>query len=160
MEIKLKINGHEKILLCEAGESLLDVLRREGYQSVKEGCRQGNCGACVILLDGHPVNSCLLFAARCGGCDITTLEALGAPNSLHPLQKAFIEAGAVQCGFCTPGMILSSKALLDENPDPSLEEIKLALDGNLCRCTGYVKIIQAVRNAAKKMRKKQIHPKK
>jgi len=157
MEIKVKINGQEKTLLCEPGECLLDVLRREGYYSVKEGCRQGNCGACVVLLNGHPVNSCLVFAGRCEGYEIITLEALGTPHDLHPLQKAFIEAGAVQCGYCTPGMILSSKALLRENPDPSLEEIKLALDGNLCRCTGYVKIIEAVRTAAKKMRKKQKH---
>jgi len=155
MKSKITINENIKELDLIPGESLLDLLRRFGYYGVKEGCRKGNCGACVVLLDGKPVNSCLVFAAHCQDRNITTIEGLGTPQNLHPLQKAFIEAGAVQCGFCTPGMILSSKALLDENPDPSPEDIKLALDGNLCRCTGYVKIIDAVQTAAKKMKKKQ-----
>lgn len=153
MEIKLKINGKDHVFQITPGEKLMDLLRREGYKSVKEGCREGNCGACVILLEGRPVNSCLVFAARCDGCRITTVEGLGAHEKLHPLQEAFLESGAVQCGYCTPGMLLSSKALLDEHPDPTVEEIKTGLDGNLCRCTGYVKIIKAVKKAAKNMKK-------
>jgi len=155
VNIKITINDLAKELDIVPGESLLDLLRRSGYYGVKEGCRKGNCGACVVLLDGKPVNSCLVFAAHCQDRSVTTIEGLGTPQNLHPLQKAFIEAGAVQCGYCTPGMVLSSKALLEENPNPTLEDIKLALDGNLCRCTGYVKIIEAVRTAAKKMKKKQ-----
>lgn len=137
------------------GESLLDLLRSQGFYSVKEGCREGNCGACVILLDGKPVNSCLVFAAHCQNREITTLEGLGSPRSLHPLQEAFIKTGAIQCGYCTPGMILSTKALLDENPDPSLEEIKIGLDGNLCRCTGYVRIFEGVRKGAEMLKKQK-----
>lgn len=135
------------------GVSLLDLLRSQGFFSVKEGCREGNCGACVVLLDGKPVNSCLVFAAHCQNREITTLEGLGAPRNLHPLQEAFIQAGAIQCGYCTPGMILSSKALLDENPDPSPEEVKIGLDGNLCRCTGYVRILEGVRKGAELLKK-------
>lgn len=151
MQIKLIINGENKNLSIEPGEHLLDVLRRNGYHGVKEGCREGECGACVVLLNGKPVNSCILFAARCDGAEITTVEGLGSPDNLHPLQEAFLESGAVQCGYCTPGMILSSKALLDENPNPTEEEIRTALDGNLCRCTGYVKIIEAVKKASEKI---------
>jgi len=152
MLLKVKINGEDKFLTIAAGERLLDLLRREGYFSVKEGCRQGNCGACVVLLDGRAVNSCMVFAARCEGREIITAEGLGTPARPHPLQEAFVNAGAVQCGYCTPGMLLSSQALLAENPAPSVEEIKTALDGNLCRCTGYVKIIKAVQDAAKRMK--------
>ncbi|MCX6998813.1 MAG: (2Fe-2S)-binding protein [Candidatus Sumerlaeota bacterium] len=152
MLLKVKINGEDKVLTIATGERLLDLLRREGYFSVKEGCRQGNCGACVVLLDGRAVNSCMVFAARCEGREIITAEGLGTPARPHPLQEAFVNAGAVQCGYCTPGMLLSSQALLAENPAPSVEEIKTALDGNLCRCTGYVKIIKAVQDAAKRMK--------
>jgi len=152
MLLKVKINGEDKVLPIAAGERLLDLLRREGYFSVKEGCRQGNCGACVVLLDGRAVNSCMVFAARCEGREIITAEGLGTPARPHPLQEAFVNAGAVQCGYCTPGMLLSSQALLAENPAPSVEEIKTALDGNLCRCTGYVKIIKAVQDAVKMRR--------
>jgi aerobic-type carbon monoxide dehydrogenase small subunit (CoxS/CutS family) len=152
MLLKVKINGEDKVLTIAAGERLLDLLRREGYFSVKEGCRQGNCGACVVLLDGRAVNSCMVFAARCEGREIITAEGLGTPACPHPLQEAFVNAGAVQCGYCTPGILLSSQALLAENPAPSVEEIKTALDGNLCRCTGYVKIIKAVQDAAKRMK--------
>ena len=155
MKIKININKLAKELEIVPGESLLDLLRRSGYYGVKEGCRKGNCGACVVLLDGKPVNSCLVFAAHCQDRNVTTIEGLGTPQNLHPLQKAFIEAGAVQCGFCTPGMILSSKALLDENPKPTLEDIKQALDGNLCRCTGYVKILEAVQNAVREHKGKR-----
>jgi len=142
------------------GDLLLDVLRREGYFSVKEGCHQGSCGACVVLLDGKPVNSCLVFAARCEGHEITTIEGLGTPQNPHILQKAFVDSGAVQCGYCTPGMILSAKALLDKNFEPGEEDIKLALDGNLCRCTGYVRIINAVKKASGIMKKKSSSVKK
>ena len=152
MLLKVKINGEDKFLTIAAGERLLDLLRREGYFSVKEGCRQGNCGACVVLLDGRAVNSCMVFAARCEGREIITVEGLGTPARPHPLQEAFVNAGAVQCGYCTPGMLLSAQALLAENPAPSVEEIKTALDGNLCRCTGYVKIIKAVQDAVKMRR--------
>ncbi len=152
MELRVNVNGEDKVFTIAAGERLLDVLRRVGYHSVKEGCREGNCGACVVLLDGKPINSCQVFAARCEGCEITTAEGLGTPAHPHPLQAAFVKAGAVQCGYCTPGMLLSAKALLDENPEPTTEEIKEALDGNLCRCTGYVKIIKAVKNAARAMK--------
>jgi len=152
MELKLFVNDRQKVFTIDPGEHLLDVLRREGYNSVKEGCREGTCGACVVLLDGRPVNSCLVPAARCQGRNVTTAEGLGDPDHLHPLQEAFIESGAVQCGYCTPGMLLSSKALLDDNPDPTDGEIRQALDGNLCRCTGYVKILEAVKKAAEKMR--------
>jgi aerobic-type carbon monoxide dehydrogenase small subunit (CoxS/CutS family) len=154
MKITVFINKEQRDLDILPGESLLDVLRNQGFYSVKEGCREGNCGACVVLLDGKPVNSCLVFAAHCQNRKITTLEGLGSPQNLHPLQEAFIEAGAIQCGYCTPGMILSSKALLDENPDPSDDEIKIALDGNLCRCTGYVQILEGVKRGAEILRKK------
>ncbi|MBN1900387.1 (2Fe-2S)-binding protein [Candidatus Sumerlaeota bacterium] len=153
MKIKLSINKKKQELDILPGEKLLDVLRSRGYHSVKEGCREGNCGACVVLLDGKPVNSCLVFAAHCQERQITTLEGLGSPGSLHPLQEAFVQSGAIQCGYCTPGMILSSKALLDENPDPSDDEIEIALDGNLCRCTGYVQILEAVKKGAKLLKK-------
>jgi aerobic-type carbon monoxide dehydrogenase small subunit (CoxS/CutS family) len=154
MELKVIVNNEEKSFQIKAGEHLLDILRREGYHSIKEGCREGTCGSCVVLLDGKAVNSCLVLAAHCQDRKITTVEGIGTLENPHPLQEAFVKEGAVQCGYCTPGMLLSSKALLDENPDPGPEEIKRALDGNLCRCTGYVKIVSAVQKAAKKMRKK------
>ncbi|MEM3402475.1 MAG: (2Fe-2S)-binding protein [Candidatus Hadarchaeales archaeon] len=151
MEVICKINGEKKILSFEPHERLLDVLRRNGYKSVKKGCETGHCGSCVVLVDGRPVKSCMMFAAQAMGKEITTVEALGTISNPHPIQKAFVEAGAVQCGFCTPTMILCTKALLDEIPNPTEEEIKKALDGVLCRCTGYVKIIKAVKIAAEKM---------
>ncbi len=153
MEIKVKINGEEKIWNINPYDILLDVLRREGYKGVKEGCRRGECGACAVLINGIPVNSCLVFAAEVDGKEITTIEGIGTPDKPHILQKSFIEAGAVQCGFCTPGMIISAKALLDKNPQPTEEEIREAIDGNYCRCTGYVKIIEAIKLAAQRMKK-------
>jgi carbon-monoxide dehydrogenase small subunit len=134
------------------GEMLLDLLRRLGMKSVKEGCRTGECGACTVLLDGKPVRSCLTFAAKIKGHRVTTLEGLGSPANPHPLQEAFLETGAVQCGFCTPGMILVAYDLLSRNPDPTPEEVREAITGNLCRCTGYVKIVEAVLLAAKRRR--------
>lgn len=152
MILNVKINGKLKKIEIEPGELLLDVLRREGYTGVKSGCRTGNCGACVILLNGKAVNSCMVFAANTEGDEITTIEGIGTMDEPHQIQKSFVEKGAVQCGYCTPGMILSTKSLLDENKNPSDEEIKIALNGNLCRCTGYVKIIDAVKDAASKMK--------
>ncbi len=153
MQLGLRVNGEYRTFAISPSDHLLDVLRREGFFSVKEGCRQGECGACVILLDGRPVNSCLVYAAHCQDREVTTVEGLGNPGNPHILQTAFVEAGAVQCGYCTPGMILSAKALLDRNPKPSEREILQALDGNLCRCTGYVKIVEAVKIAAGRLKK-------
>ncbi len=150
------INGAEKTLSVRHGETLLDTLRRAGYTSVKYGCGMGDCGACTVLLDGEPVHSCQLRAADVAGREVTTLEALSlsspqSPTSnLHPIQQAFIETGAIQCGYCTPAQILTAKALLDRNPDPSEAEIREAMAGVLCRCTGYVKIVQAVQLAARR----------
>ncbi|MBC7323728.1 MAG: (2Fe-2S)-binding protein [Moorella sp. (in: Bacteria)] len=148
--LKLKVNGAEYEIEAPADITLLELLRENlGLTGTKEGCGKGECGACTVLLDGQAVNSCLIPAARAQGSEVVTIEGLAAPDGkLHPLQEAFISEGAVQCGFCTPGMIMSAKALLDSNPRPSREEIKLALAGNLCRCTGYVKIITAVEKAA------------
>jgi len=152
MNLRLTINGKEKVFTVRAGEMLLDVLRREGHRGVKRGCQKGDCGACGVLIDGALFNSCLVPAMSVDGKIITTIEGIGSAIHPHILQEIFLEEGAVQCGFCTPGMILAAKALLDRNPDPSEEEIKTALDGNLCRCTGYVKIIEAVKKTAKIIR--------
>lgn len=133
-------------------ETLLEVLRSKlKVTGVKKGCGEGECGSCTVLLDGKPVVSCLLPAVKVAGRQVLTIEGLAQGEDLHPIQEAFLEAGAVQCGFCTPGMILSSKALLDECPDPSREEIRQALSGNICRCTGYVQIQEAVQLAGRKM---------
>ena len=153
MIIRPIINGKSRQLEISAGEVLLDVLRRAGYSGVKEGCREGECGACVVLLDGKPVNSCLILAAKTDGREITTIEGVGTIQNPHPLQRIFVEEGAVQCGYCTPGIILSTKALLDTNPSPSEEDIRRHLDGHLCRCTGYVKIIKAIKRAARELKK-------
>ena len=148
MELRLTINGESKIWTIAPGEILLDVLRREGYFGVKRGCETGECGACTILLDGKPVNSCLLFAAQAEGCDLLTIEGVAHQGQLDPLQESFLDHGAVQCGFCSGGMILSAKALLEHHPDPSEQEVREALAGHLCRCTGYLKPVQAVLAAA------------
>jgi len=149
-QIRLQINGEPYDLLVEPRQTLLNVLREElGLTGTKKGCDTGDCGACTILIDGKPINSCLALAVEANGKEITTIEGLARGNDLHPLQEAFIQAGAIQCGYCTPGMILTAKALLEENPTPSEEEVKRAIAGNLCRCTGYVKIVQAIQAAAK-----------
>lgn len=153
MEIKCKINNVEKRLAFEPHEKLLNVLRREGYYGVKYGCESGDCGTCTVLVNGKAVKSCLMFAAQAKDKEITTIEGIGTMENPHPLQRAFVDTGAVQCGFCTPGMIMSAKVLLDKNPNPSEDEIKKAIEGNLCRCTGYVKIIEAIQLAAKHMRR-------
>ncbi len=147
MQIELTINGVLKRLNTSPGEILLNLLRREGYKSVKRGCETGECGACSVILDGKLAKSCLLFAPQAAGHSIETLEGMTNWDELHPIQQAFLDEGAVQCGFCTPGMILAAQALLRENPHPTEEEIKEAISGNLCRCTGYVKIIKAIKKA-------------
>lgn len=151
ISIELKINGEIYTLSIKPNETLLDVLRDKiGLTGTKKGCDTGQCGACTVLLDGKPVPSCLILAVDVKKGEILTIEGLAQNGSLHPLQEAFVNEGAVQCGYCTPGMILSSKALLDKKPNPTEREIKEAISGNLCRCTGYVKIIQAVSSAAGK----------
>ena len=155
MEIVLTINKKESRVEVVGAETLLDLLRRLGYKSVKFGCGEGACGACTVLMDGRPVNSCLILAVTADGRDIITVDDLGTIQKPHILQTSFVETGAVQCGFCTPGMILAAKALLDRNASPSEDEIKEALDGNLCRCTGYVQIIEAVQLAARRIRAKK-----
>lgn len=144
-EIKVTLNGEERVFMVGPEESLLHVLReRAGLTGAKKGCGLGECGACTVILDGRAVNSCCVFAAQADGGRVETIEGLGSPDQPHPLQQAFVDAGAIQCGFCTPGMIMAAKALLDRNPHPAREEIRQALSGNLCRCTGYEKIEQAV----------------
>jgi aerobic-type carbon monoxide dehydrogenase small subunit (CoxS/CutS family) len=146
------VNGKRVSGSFSPAATLLDLLRETGFTEVKEGCREGQCGSCVVLLQGKLVNSCQVFAASAIGKQITTVKGLGSLHEPHPIQTAFVETGAVQCGFCTPGMVLAAYALLQENPDPEEEEIRAAFDGNLCRCTGYVKIIQAVKLGARRMR--------
>ncbi len=150
--ITVNINGRDQALKVVSGEYLLDTLRREGYKGVKKGCDNGDCGTCTVLLDGRPVLACMMFAAQAHGRRVLTIEGLGTPDRPHPIQQAFVESGAVQCGFCIPGMVLATKALLDENPDPDEPAARRALDGNLCRCTGYVKQIEAVLLAAKRIK--------
>jgi carbon-monoxide dehydrogenase small subunit len=150
--ISFRLNG-QSVSACASGDQRAIDLLREGFglTGVKEGCGRGECGACTILLDSRPVNACLLLAAKLEGCEVLTIEGLASPDgTLHPLQDAFLQAGAVQCGFCSPGMILAAKSLLDVKPNPSEEEIAHALSGNFCRCTGYSRIIQAVRLAARR----------
>ena len=148
-EISLRLNGRERRFRVEERETLLRVLReRAGLTGAKKGCDLGECGACTVILIGRAVNSCCVFAVQADGGTVETIEGLGTPDKPHPLQRAFIDAGAIQCGFCTPGMILAAKALLDREPHPSREAIRRALSGNLCRCTGYEKIERAVELAA------------
>ena len=143
------INGEEMEFLCEPRQSLLEVLRETlDLMGAKEGCNNGNCGACNVILDGRLVNSCLVLAVEIQGKSVTTIEGIASPDGLHPLQQKFIEHAALQCGFCTPGFIVASKALLDQNPDPSEHEVREWLAGNLCRCTGYDRIVKAVLDAA------------
>jgi len=147
------VNGQEREVIIEPHMLLIDVLRDElGLTGTKYACGAGDCGACTVLIDGRPSFSCLTLAVTAKGKSILTIEGVAEGNELHPIQQAFVDQGAVQCGFCTPGMILATKALLDENPQPTRDEIKTALAGNLCRCTGYVKIVDAVEAAAAAMR--------
>lgn len=151
--IALQINGQWRELQVECDKTLARVLREDlGLTGTKINCEQGECGACTVLLDGKAVNSCLILAASLDGCEVLTVEGLSQGNQLDPIQEAFIEMDASQCGFCTPGMIMSAKALLSENPDPDLEDIQDGLAGNYCRCTGYKSIIEAVQTAAEKIK--------
>ncbi len=152
MEIKFALNGKKVEADVSPSIRLLDLLREEfNLTGTKEGCGVGECGACTVILNGSAVNSCLVLASQVEGTDILTIEGIAKGEELHPLQKNFLLNGAVQCGFCSPGMILSSYALLQENPDPTEEEIKDAIAGNLCRCTGYKQIIDAVKQTAKEL---------
>jgi len=154
VEIRFKVNGDEVTVAVEPHWTLLRVLREElELTGAKEGCGAGECGACTVIVDGRAVNACLYPALEAVGREVVTIEGLSGPDGgLHPLQKAFVEKGAVQCGFCTPGMVLSAKALLDRVPEPTEDDIRTALAGNLCRCTGYVQIIEAVKAAAEEMK--------
>ncbi len=152
IRIELTVNGKQHDLLVAPNRTLAQTLREDlRLTGTKQGCEVGDCGSCTVLLDDVPVNSCLVLAVQAAGRRVTTIEGLAQGNELHPIQEAMIQHGAIQCGFCTPGMILSAKALLDRNPDPDAGEIKDALSGNLCRCTGYQKIVEAVQDAAAKM---------
>lgn len=149
-EITIIVNNKKHTLTIPGSMTLLELLREKlSLTGTKEGCSKGECGACTVIVNGDAVNSCLMLAAQADGAEIETIEALEKNGRLHPLQEAFINEGAVQCGFCTPGMIMSAKALLDKKSNPTDNEIKTALEGNLCRCTGYAKIISAVKSAAK-----------
>lgn len=150
--IKFTVNGTPYELSVEPNELLVNVLRNKlDLTGTKKGCGTGECGVCTVIMDGKPVNSCLVLVLEAGGKEILTIEGLGERNQLHPIQEAFVNQGAIQCGFCTPGMVLSAKALLDENPRPTEEEIKLAIAGNICRCTGYKKIVEAVQEASRNL---------
>jgi len=149
--IKLKVNGEERELIVEPQRTLVETLRYDlGLTGTKEGCGNGNCGSCTILLDGKTVNSCLIFTVEAEGKEIITIEGISKGGKLHPLQQAFIDEGALQCGFCTPGLIITSIALLDSIPHPTEDQVRHAIAGNLCRCTGYDKIVRAVLKAATK----------
>jgi carbon-monoxide dehydrogenase small subunit len=148
--ITLTVNGETHQVAIEPRQSLLQVLRQELHLTgTKEGCSEGECGACTVILDGQTVDSCLIFGLEANGRDVVTIEGLAHGGRLHPVQKAFADYGAVQCGFCTPGMILAAKALLESNPNPTDADIRRGISGNLCRCTGYVKIVEAIRAAAR-----------
>jgi carbon-monoxide dehydrogenase small subunit len=152
-KIQVTLNGKKTDLEVPSHRLLLDLLRDEiGLTGTKEGCGTGDCGACTVLLNGKPVNSCLIFSGELDGADIVTIEGLKIGPELHPVQRAFVQDGGVQCGYCTSGMLMMSKALLDENSDPSEDDIRFAISGNLCRCTGYAKIVKAVQDAARELR--------
>lgn len=154
LHIETTVNGEPAEFLCEAQDNLLTALRdRLGLTGSKEGCTTGDCGACSVLIDGRLVPSCLTLAAEASGRQITTIEGISSGDKLHPIQQKFLEHAALQCGVCTPGFIVAAKALLDKNPDPTEEQVRFWLAGNLCRCTGYDKIIRAVLDAAAEMRR-------
>ena len=153
-KLRFKLNGSWQEVETRPDRILLDLLREDlGFTGTKKGCERGECGACTVIMNGQAVLACLIPALKADGAEILTVEGMAPKDRLHPLQQAFWEEGAVQCGYCTPGMLLSAKALLDENPEPGVEEVKKAISGNLCRCTGYTKIVGAVLAAAEKMRK-------
>jgi aerobic-type carbon monoxide dehydrogenase small subunit (CoxS/CutS family) len=152
MNVSFRVNGRLHSLEVGAADILFYVLRGEGYHSLKRGCDSGECGSCTVLVNGRPMASCIMLAAQADGAEITTIDGIGEPGQMHPVQEAFLESGAIQCGFCTPAMVLVSLALLRRNPDPSEDEIREALSGVLCRCTGYVKPVRAVQLAAERLR--------
>ena len=153
-KLRLKLNGRWCEVEARPDRILLDLLREDlGFTGTKKGCEQGDCGACTVIMNSRAVLSCLIPAFKADGAEILTVEGMAQGDQLHPLQQAFWEEGAVQCGYCTPGMLLSAKALLDEVPEPDVDEVKRAISGNLCRCTGYTKIIRAIQSAADKARK-------
>jgi len=152
IHVHTKLNGEDTEFLCEPRQSLLEVLRETlGFTGTKEGCGDGNCGACSVQIDGVLANSCLVLALEADGKEITTVEGLASPEGLHPVQQKFLEHAALQCGICTPGFLVAAKALLDHNPNPSEHEVRHWLAGNLCRCTGYDKIVRAVLDTAQDM---------
>ncbi len=155
--VRFKVNGDEYEVAVYPWRTLNEVLREDlGLTGTKLGCGTGDCGACTVIMDGRSINSCLTLAVEADGKEILTIEGLAeGGEKLHPIQEAFIEAGAIQCGYCTPGMVMSAKYLLDRNPEPSEWEIRKALDGNLCRCTGYYKIVEAIKMASEKMKKRK-----
>lgn len=155
-QIRFMLNGKLVAIEVNPNATLLDVLRYQlKLTGTKEGCGRGDCGTCTVLLDGKAVYSCLILAPKVNNREVVTIEGLGEPENLHPLQEAFIAHSAAQCGFCTPGMLLSAKALLDETPHPTREEVKRAISGNLCRCTGYIQIVEAILDAAERMARTQ-----
>lgn len=149
MKLNTRINGKEFCLEVSPNSSLVDVLRQAGFKSVKNGCNEGSCGSCAVMVNGRPRNTCIMPAGLAEGAEILTVEGMGTPETPHVLQQAFVDSGSTQCGFCNPGSLIAAKALLDSNPNPTVDDVKDALDGNLCRCTGYVKRIDAVLQAAK-----------
>ncbi len=151
--LRLRVNGQEYQVALPAHKTLLEVLREDlGLTGTKHGCELGECGTCTVLVDGQPILSCLALPVELEGCEITTVEGIAEGSEPHPLQTAFAELGAAQCGYCTPGFLLAAWSLLNSNPEPTLDQIKLALSGNICRCTGYIKIFQAVELAASRLR--------
>jgi carbon-monoxide dehydrogenase small subunit len=151
--VTLHINGEDTTVSIEKNQTLLSVLRDTLHMTgTKCGCNTSDCGACKVIIDGDAVNSCVILARNCAGKSIETIEGLSHGTDLHPIQQAFVESGAIQCGYCTPGMIMSAKALLDKNPNPDEQDVRAAIENNLCRCTGYVKIVDAILLAAKRMR--------
>jgi len=147
--VNLMVNGKRHELAVEPNRTLTDLLRYDlGLTGTKKGCETGECGSCTVILNGKPVNSCLVLAVQANGADVLTIEGMRPPEGLHPIQQAFVEKGAIQCGYCTPGMILSAGSLLRKNPSPTEQEIREALSGNLCRCTGYQKIVEAVQSVS------------
>ena len=151
--LRLTVNGETREFLVEPYYSLLDARRDELHLTgTKKGCDEGDCGACTVLMNGNPVTSCLVLAHSAHDAEITTIEGIAGPDGLHPVQQAFVTYGGLQCGFCTPGLVMSAVGLLQDNPDPSVDDVKYAIGGNLCRCTGYSKVIESIMAAAQEMR--------
>ena len=154
--VNVTVNGQSYRIETRPNQTLLYLLREElGLTGAKDGCSEGECGACTVLMDGEPVNACLVLAGQANGREVLTIEGLAQNGQLHPVQRSFVETAAVQCGFCTPGLIMASVALIDHTPNPSPDDIRVALSGNLCRCTGYTKIVEAVQRAAEEVKRGQ-----